>query len=247
MQLIYVLLQGVHRGESHQTLATAKRHCGSVLPIFLRLLSKFFPLLVTLQVPVQVVVLAEAFLTHRADVRAYILVNGCLVLLEECFIRKALSTNGTIQLLCFYLLSRCILHINNLGNLRWVDFFHLLRYSWSSRVRKFFSQCRALRHRDQFVRCCCFPLILFSMNNLVSEQTGRLTETSPAMRATVRPLVGVNAQLVPPEVGDLFEDFPAVIARFGFNRIDEHHQRGCERLVSGSVVFLSSCLVSVRL
>lgn len=53
---------------------------------------------------------------------------------------------------------------------------------------------------------------LLPVDLLVSDEAGRLAEAAPAVRAAVRPLVGVHAQPVPPQMRHLLEAFPTVLA-----------------------------------
>lgn len=63
------------------------------------------------------------------------------------------------------------------------------------------------------------------MNALVSDQAGRLAETPPALWAAVGALVGVHAELVPPEVRDLLEKLPTILTRVGTDRVNRQHHR----------------------
>lgn len=67
---------------------------------------------------------------------------------------------------------------------------------------------------------------MLSVNELVSDQARCLTEAAPALRAAVRASVGVDGQLVPPEVWNLFESLPAIGTRFGLGWIDGHFRDG---------------------
>lgn len=189
-----------------------------------------------LQVPGQVVALAEALLAHGADVRAQPLVDSRLVLPQIGLVREAPVAVRTTESGSFRLSGGSALRLGYIHSFLCVlAFIRVLRFlgdGWICSAEEFGSQRPALRRRTE-VRigndvCVVHPGVL-PVNQLVSDEAGRLGKAPPALRAAVGPFVRVDAELVPPEVRYLLECLPAIATRLGLDGVHRKRHQGGRR------------------